>query len=93
MERYGMDSTEDQRRVAPGILARAAQDAWMGTASPDTGPLPTMNVSVALGNISKHATFIDDRKAAEWAAEMLTHVILHYGVNDRAQATVTFTRG
>lgn len=52
----------------------------------------SLDVDVTYADNSWHATFADDRKAAEWATAKLTAALLSYGISRRDTAIVTFTR-
>lgn len=51
-----------------------------------------IHVSITYAHDYIEATFIDDRKAAEWAADTLMKVIQRKGIARWDMATVVFTR-
>lgn len=60
----------------------------------DTNTRDTMSIHVAVTYAHKYveATFIDDRKAAQWATDTLMNAIRANGIARWDLATVVFTR-
>lgn len=65
-----------------------------GPSARDTNTRDTISIHVSITYAHDYveATFVDDRKAAEWASETLIELIQRHGIARWDLATVVFTR-